>query len=242
MCKGKGFRMCTELGDDPKAWSEHALLNPPQWFRDQLLVFSNSVRAAANGNIDSAIELLREVRSDDLRHWYVEHGCRSGKFRWWIRKRLLGPERSEQDEPKPNRNLVQPNAKLQAEVLRRDRYCCRYCGIGLISKAVLLDFGDIVSEKGFSATTDAERHGSLVAFRANFDHVVPASLEGETDVNNLVSCCWSCNYGKRGLTLHQVGLADPRLRQPSGYPDWDGLTDIAPILARAASRIRRARR
>ena len=43
VCKGKNRRMCTELGDDPMAWSEHALLSPPEWFRDQLPVISHSV-------------------------------------------------------------------------------------------------------------------------------------------------------------------------------------------------------
>ena len=236
MCKDR--RMCTELGNDPGTWSTHALLAPPQWLRDQLPVFSNSVRAAAEGRIKLAIDLLKTVRSDDLRDWFVEHGARSGKFRWKIRRELLGFDQTVPEYAK--RNHKQPNAELQRLVLGRDGYRCRYCGIGLVPKNVLVDFGDIVDSDEFRAKTDKGRHGAILAFRANFDHVTPASHGGTNELSNLVSCCWSCNYGKRNLTLHQIGLVHPLTRQPCETSDWDGLTDVASSLAIAASQIRRS--
>lgn len=234
MCKA---RTCTELGNDPTTWSTQALLPPPQWFRDQLQAFSSSVRAAAEGCIDTAIALLQTVRSDDLRDWFVEHGAQSGR----IRSQRLGLNtRTVPDVGCSNRE--QTKASLQRIVLDRDGYRCRYCGIELIPKKVLVDFGDVLGINAFRARTDAGRHGALVAFRANFDHVEPAARRGATDLSNLVSCCWTCNYGKRALTLSQVGLEDPRLREARPIPGWDGLMSIAPSLALAASRARRAAR
>lgn len=51
---------------------------------------------------------------------------------------------------------------------------------------------------------------------------------------NLVTSCQSCNYGKYNYTLEQLGLDDPRIRPPSPFSDWTGLTEYVPLLNRAA--------
>ena len=40
------------------------------------------------------------------------------------------------------------------------------------------------------------RHGISLTFRATADHVVPISHGGRTSMDNLVTSCWNCNYGK----------------------------------------------
>ncbi len=66
--------------------------------------------------------------------------------------------------------------KLRTEVLSRDKYQCRYCG-----KAV---------------TTNG----------AHIDHVIPYSLGGLTEKDNLVTACRACNVKKAGKTLEEAGL------------------------------------
>jgi 5-methylcytosine-specific restriction endonuclease McrA len=78
-----------------------------------------------------------------------------------------------------------------------------------------------------ASRTNQERHGVVLAFRANIDHVVPWKLGGKSDDSNLVTACWSCNYGKAQYTLDQIGLDDPRDRKPKMLIDgWDGLTSF----------------
>jgi 5-methylcytosine-specific restriction endonuclease McrA len=76
----------------------------------------------------------------------------------------------------------------------------------------------------------------VLAFRANVDHVVPWTLGGRTDMENLVSACWCCNYGKSSYTLEQIGLDDPRLRPTPESDGWDGLTSSLPGLRANAVR------
>jgi hypothetical protein len=59
--------------------------------------------------------------------------------------------------------------------------------------------------------TNADRSGYLLMFSATLDHVLPFSLGGKTDETNLVTCCWSCNYGKSNFTVEQLGIRDPRV-------------------------------
>ncbi len=79
MCKGAPH--CSELGSDPAKWSRDAPLPPPTWFQGELDLFARSVRLAADGDVLHARSLLAEVRSDDLRAWYLVHGQNSGGFR-----------------------------------------------------------------------------------------------------------------------------------------------------------------
>lgn len=56
--------------------------------------------------------------------------------------------------------------RLRYEILRRDNHACRYCG---------------------AAAPDA---------KLTVDHVLPVTLGGSDDANNLVTACVDCNAGK----------------------------------------------
>lgn len=87
-------------------------------------------------------------------------------------------------------------------------------------------FMGVVGQEAFAATgsTNASRHGAVLTFRANVDHVLPWQRGGWTHLENLVSACWPCNYGKDRYTLDELGLDDPRLRAPVLSDGWDGLS------------------
>ncbi|MSQ94102.1 MAG: HNH endonuclease, partial [Gemmataceae bacterium] len=92
----------------------------------------------------------------------------------------------------------------------------------------LAAFSKVVGRDVFHATakTNADRHGVVLTFRANADHVIPWSLGGRTDLQNLVAACWCCNYGKSNFTLVQLGLDDPQERPATNIDTWDGLTSL----------------
>lgn len=227
MCKSKqsrNHRKCTELGDDPAKWSKESPLPPPNWFEEQLEHFECSVLHAAHGEVATAIKVPSLIRSDDLRDWYVEHGQVSGN----VRNRLLGISQSKLDEFTKDKFRI--SEKLFRSVNERDKYCCRYCGLRLVDKRVLAAFGNVVGTEAFKDTgTNEQRHGVVLAFRANTDHVLPHRLGGQTNLNNLVTACWCCNYGKGKYTLEEIGIDDPRDRV-TVQREWDGLISYLPML------------
>lgn len=219
MCRGT--KTCTELGTRPELWSREAPLVPPVWFESQLSIFVEAAKAAAGGDVFAARAKLLLIRSTDLQTWYIEHGQNSGTFR----HRQLGKRKAQIFHT--SLDTLASSDRFSNEVFKRDGYRCRYCGLRLIPKSVLQAFSAVVGADAFRATgTNVERHGIVLAFRANADHVVPYNLGGRTDLNNLVACCWSCNYGKGKFTLDQLGLEDPRNRPVNSANTWDGLTSF----------------
>ena len=115
--------------------------------------------------------------------------------------------------------------KYRKEVFQRDNYTCQYCGTKVIPKEVFASYSKLVGEDFFRATgTNGERHGIVLAFRANADHVVPWIHGGKTSTENLVTSCWPCNYGKSGYTLEEIGITDPREKKLTNS-EWQGLTE-----------------
>jgi len=212
------------LGDEPKTWSKTIPLPPPDWFKDQLLLFRDAASMAAVGNIAAAVQILKVMRSDEMRAWFDEHGQVSGRRRC----ERLGP-RAPATLP-VELDPVRSPLKIERKVFERDCYSCRYCGLKLVDKAVLVAFEMAVGKSAFCIRgTNAQQHGVVHAFKIVADHVFPHRRGGRTDLDNLVTACPGCNYGKEAFTLEQLGLSDPRDRPPE-QNGWDGLRSLLPSL------------
>lgn len=66
------------------------------------------------------------------------------------------------------------SVRTRFEVLKRDKFTCRYCG--RTSPAVVLEV----------------------------DHIVPICEGGSDDPINLAASCWECNHGKSGVPLSEA--------------------------------------
>ena len=73
------------------------------------------------------------------------------------------------------------------------------------------------------------RNGLTLGLRGVADHVEPYASGGLTEIENLVTSCYSCNFGKAGYTVEQLGIEDPRSRPPV-TDGWLGLTEYSPAL------------
>ena len=218
MCRAAGF--CTELGRDPSKWSRTCPLPPPEFFNVALEHFLLAFSQAKAGQIDMAIASLNKTRSDDLRAWFVEHGQMSG---WHHRVKGLGLPK-----PKKYTGLLETQksiAPFESEVYRRDGYRCRYCMIKVIDTKALMQMEKMVGSTHFKVKGKGNqiRHGVSLAFRATADHVVPMSFGGRTSLDNLVTSCWNCNYGKYNALLEQMGVDDPRDTVVDSKFSWNGL-------------------
>ena len=123
---------------------------------------------------------------------------------------------------------------LYASVYERDRYTCRYCGTRTIHLRILnlLShlFGDV-----FPGDEDNWRpptHPVYWGYSTSFEHLTPVVLGGGNRLDNLITTCSRCNYGKNSTPLQQLGWT---VLEPSDS-DWDGLTHFyQALLARTPS-------
>lgn len=218
MCRNASW--CSELDLDPKNWSKVCPLPPPKFFEDSLNLFIAAFRAAQKGKVEDARSLLSQTRSDEMRHWYVEHGQMSG---WKFRAKALDfPKPAEYSGPlETNKSF----SKFESQVYNRDGFRCGYCSLRLIDTSALLRMEKLLGIQHFKVKgTNNERHGVALVLRATIDHIHPLSLGGRTSLENLVTSCWSCNYGKLNATLEQIGISNPLDRGTKKIDDWDGLS------------------
>ena len=126
--------------------------------------------------------------------------------------------------PKPDRDpdrIIAP--AIKAEVLRRDGYRCRYCGIPVVPAEVRkLAHQLYPNAVPWRNSAVSEQHAAFQCLWLQYDHVEPHSHGGRSSLENVVISCALCNYGKDRYTLRQLDLEDPRLHPPIPT-DWDGL-------------------
>jgi hypothetical protein len=218
MCRHS--KSCVLLGGDSTAWSKLTPLAPPAWLDEQLTLFREAAEATAVGNRSRAIEFLGYMKSQEMRVWFEEHGQFSGKIR---------AEYLSLPNPKPGAQSLDPvrsPARFEKQVFHRDAYTCRYCGLKLLAKETLVAFEQAVGPQYFRTRgTNAQQHGIVHAFKIVADHVFPHKYGGKTSLENLVSACPSCNYGKYWYTTEQMGIDDPLSRQPTPF-EWSGLASL----------------
>lgn len=222
MCRGRPT--CSEIPEDRSTWHKDAPLPPPESFRSLLPRFHEAVRLAAQGRVSDSQKELAAFPNEAAITWGIEHGQIAGRFRF----RLLN--RPAHSLSRPGTGPRNPPRALIASVLERDHYHCRYCGLPVIPREIYTAFGSVVGSSAFQfGRPNLARHGAALISWAQFDHVVPYSQGGATDLDNLVTSCWACNFGKGSYELHQIGISDPRSRKPLNV-QWDGLLSVLPGL------------
>lgn len=145
------------------------------------------------------------------------------------------------DPKKPtgeNPNSEKISDDLAKEVIARDGYFCRYCGIPVIDpKAQSLlrkAYPDELrwwSEKGKinHHPKNIHKHVAFQALDLDLDHIIPRSLGGPNTGRNLIVACAPCNTGKGSYTLAELRIRDPWERPttvPIEFEDWNGLTCV----------------
>lgn len=224
MCKGT--QTCTALGTDSTKWSREAPLPVPNFFEKAVEGFTIAVAFLIDGNKEDSLDALKETNHKAVGEFFIEHGQQSAYFR--VQNRLEIDKKNRIAKDLNNSPRLIP--KVEKEVFERDSYRCRYCGLRIISKEVFTEYSRIVGSDNFSVEREnSKRNGLTLGLRGVADHVEPYASGGETSIDNLVTSCYSCNFGKAGYTLEQIGIFDPRLKRPVN-DGWSGLTEFLPAL------------
>jgi 5-methylcytosine-specific restriction endonuclease McrA len=182
-----------------------------------------AIRLADAGEISEAVRIYQaNVPDRRLNEWFDLHA--QWTYRWRRRARGVSePVAVPKEEKAPK--LGASDGRLSREVYARDSYRCRYCGLRLLALPAFKRFEAAVGPDVFRITgarRNRDYAGPCLVFRPVADHVDPWGRGGTTDLANLVTACWPCNFGKMEYTVEELGMNDPRDRPPVA-DGWDGL-------------------
>lgn len=188
-----------------------------------VLAVSNLLAKATNahlcGDQDVARRYFRKADSLSVFFWLNPA--------WWdVEKNVvhLDPPGDTYPIPRDQRDRDRSiSMATRRAVLERDGYRCRYCGLPVVPAEIRKIAHTLYPEEVPWVSSDLRRqHAGFAVLWLQYDHVVPHSHGGTSQIDNVVITCGLCNFGKHGYTLRQLGLTDPRDRPPVPST-WDGL-------------------
>jgi len=118
-----------------------------------------------------------------------------------------------------------PTAEMVRAIHRRDGFCCGFCGTPVIRRTTRKRLVALYPNVVPWGPRNIDKHAAIFVMEAQYDHVIPFSIGGQNDLDNLLLTCLPCNYGRGGFTLEEMGLYNPLKdgRAACVVLDWDGL-------------------
>lgn len=176
------------------------------------------VSAHMAGNRRLAEELFRMADNPAITEWTESLWGKGGPW-----SRPLPVESPLPFIPKEARIKVRmPSKATMDEILKRDGFHCRFCGIPVVRAEIRALIYKSYPEALRWGDRNSEQHAGIQALWLQYDHLLPHARGGDNSIDNILITCAPCNNGRSNLTLEEVGLSDPRLREPV-CSTWDGL-------------------
>lgn len=205
MCRSPAS-MCTELGPEPSLWPTRSPLPTPQEVRTAGVAVRQALAQADAGERERARHLLRASDQAFIQSWFIVHAQNAHRFR----RGHFHPQPITAIPP-DQRDRPYPSKSLERAIYERDSGRCLYCGVNVLLANDQKRLHAVVGDDTFAmGRTNLTRSGAMIASRATADHVIPRSQGGKTTVDNLVTACWPCQFGKAEFSPRQLGLEDPR--------------------------------
>ena len=205
---------------EPDFWA------PRPCFRDPIpeifeaaQLLNQAVDAHLKGRSTEAGKLLMQADMSKVRAWLESIWGKGNPEIWRIRKVESAPKTLDKNERDSKRK---PSKQDERALIERDGYQCRFCGIPVIRSEVRIAIRKHYPDELNWGRSNSEQHAAFQCMWVQYDHILPHSRGGRTDLDNLAITCSGCNYGRGEYTLEEVGLIDPRTR-PATKTDWDGL-------------------
>jgi len=197
------------------------LREPVPELYDCAALLERAVEAHLFGDRDAAASLFREADIPAARDWI--ESLWGGAKDWPEQvhyKRLRKVDHLPDRTPKQKDRMPGRTGKLQ--LVERDGFNCRYCGIPVIPAEVRMAVSKDYPELAIWGRRNAEQHAGFQALWLQYDHVLPAALGGNNELSNMVISCAGCNFCKWNYHLQEMGLNDPFSRSVE-KSEWDGL-------------------
>lgn len=118
--------------------------------------------------------------------------------------------------------LRMPSMAEKRALLERDGYHCRFCGIPVIRESVRRRIRESYPDALPWGRTNLSQHAAFQALWVQYDHILAHARGGDNSPQNMIITCAPCNFGRGDYTLAELGLIDPRTREPV-RSSWDGL-------------------
>jgi len=195
------------------------LAPPPHAVLRSGILLQHAVTLHLAGNRDAAAKAIVAADIPACSEWANSLWGKGGP---WTRPRL-----PDQPPPMPGIGPRQAPRALEEEIVSRDGYWCRFCGVGVVRREIRTAIRKEYPSALRWGAANRDQHAGFQAMTACFDHLRPYSRGGTTNLQNMILACWPCNNGRASLTLAEVGLLDPRDRLPGpapGWEEWDGLS------------------
>lgn len=192
------------------------LLPPIQEIFDAAKYLNDAVSAHLNGDRTLADELIRAADMPAIFNWCEALWGPGGPFSCPL------PVEAPATIPEAQRVKKGIPAATERRLIARDGYNCRFCGIPLIRGETRRLIQAAYQEALRWGGGNKDKHTAFQAMEMHFDHMLPRSRGGSREIENMLVTCAPCNCGRGELTLDQVGLTVPPLRDPLAT-NWDGL-------------------
>ena len=177
-----------------------------------------AVSAHLLGRFAEAEELIAATNLPSIREWTESLWGRESQY--VIRRSV---ENASPHLSKDQRIKVRmPTTAEKFLLFERDGFHCRFCGIPVIRREIRERIRRAYPEALPWGRTNPTQHAAFQAMWAQYDHLLPHARGGSNDLGNVVITCAPCNFARMNSTLEEVGLIDPRTRDPV-RSDWDGL-------------------
>ena len=206
------------LGTDSTRWPKHCLVEYLVEFDTQIDLVARAMQLAATDRA-GARKLVRSIDAEPMRRWFIDVALQSG---YW-RAEHVGNVVERGGKTERTRKSI--GQKRLEGLFTRDHWRCRYCGIRIAGNrkhfkrfAEQLNMPELIRGR-----TDETRHGLYLLMMASYDHIVPHSQGGSDADDNLVTACWSCQFGKFRFSLEELGMNKLQQESRPTYKGWQGL-------------------
>ena len=184
-------------------------------------LLESAVQAHLNGNAELTHKLIRRADLPVIREWTESLWGSNSPY---VQYRPV--ENAPPSIPKEQRvKLRMPTIAEKNTLHQRDGFHCRFCGIPLIRKEIRERIKKAYPESLPWGSKNIDQHAAFQAMWLQYDHLLPHARGGDNNLDNIVITCAPCNFGRMNWTLEEVGLIDPRTRQPV-RSDWTGLEEF----------------
>ncbi len=203
---------------------ERSPLPYPKKFDKGIDRFVEAVRAAVSGDPERAREMVEAIDHEPIVTWFDETAQHVGSVRLsmfggQVGKRSSGGQR--------DMRLTRVR-----RIAARDGYLCGYCDIRVIEPEILRKIdtmlGGGVLHKRSKPRNNRSYHGIWLMTAVTLDHIEPLAKNHDDSDGNLVTCCWSCNFGKYHYTLQDLKLNKPKKRRGT-TTRWTGTRDLLSV-------------